>query len=84
MYKLVIVKRALKELVKLPSKTSKQITLSIDELANDPRPQGSKKLKGEKESLWRIRVGNYRVIYAIEDTIKIVEVRKVGHRKDIY
>ena len=43
-----------------------------------------KKLKGEKEYMWRIRVGDYRVLYTIEDTIRIVEVRKIGHRRNIY
>ena len=49
-----------------------------------PRPAGSKKLQGASENLWRIRTGDYRIIYAIEDTIKIIEIRKIGHRKDIY
>lgn len=46
--------------------------------------RGEKKLEGKKEEIWRIRVGDYRIIYLIEDTIKIVEIRKIGHRKDIY
>lgn len=53
-------------------------------LANNPRPIGSKKLKGASENLWRIRIGDYRVVYLIEDSIKIIEIRKIGHRKDIY
>ncbi len=68
----------------LPAKSGKQISKAIDALAEDPRPQGCKKLKGEEEYMWRIRVGNYRILYTIEDLIKIIEIRRVGHRKDIY
>jgi mRNA interferase RelE/StbE len=53
-------------------------------LATDPRPVGCKKLKGKREFLWRIRVGDYRVIYDIQDKIRVVEIREVGDRKDIY
>jgi mRNA interferase RelE/StbE len=55
----------------------------IDDLANDPRPPGVKKLSAEEE-LYRIRVGNYRVIYAIQDDILLVTVVKVGDRKEVY
>ena len=84
LYKVDITKHALKELIALPIKVSTQITKAIDSLEKNPRPIGSKKLKGETDYLWRIRVGNYRVIYTIEDAVKIIEVRKIGHRKDIY
>jgi len=83
-YKIAIVKKALKELEALPVNTNKQIVAAIDNLKEEPRPPGCKKLKGESEYIWRIRVGNYRVLYFIEDTVKIVEVRRIGHRKDIY
>ena len=42
------------------------------------------KLAGEKEDLWRLRVGDYRIIYTINDTIFIVDIRRIGHRRDIY
>lgn len=61
----------------------KKVGVAIDELAIEPRPEGSKKLKSSDENLWRIRIGDYRVLYIIEDTIKVVEIRKIGHRKDI-
>jgi mRNA interferase RelE/StbE len=61
-----------------------KIALAIDELIQEPTPHGCKKLKGEKEYLWRIRVGDYRIIYLIEDSIQIIEIRKIGHRKDVY
>ena len=84
MYKIVISKQALKDLIHLPLKVNLQISKSIEALASNPRPSGCKKLKGEKEYVWRIRVGNYRVLYSINDRIEIVDVRKIGHRKDIY
>ncbi|MBL7718682.1 MAG: type II toxin-antitoxin system RelE/ParE family toxin [Flavipsychrobacter sp.] len=61
-----------------------RIASEIDSLSDNPRPDGCKKLKGGQTDLWRIRVGNYRVVYRIDDTIYIVNVQRVGHRKDIY
>ncbi len=54
------------------------------ELENNPRPAGCKKLVGEKEDLWRVRVGDYRIIYTINVSIFIVDIRRIGHRRDIY
>jgi mRNA interferase RelE/StbE len=45
---------------------------------------GFKKLKGNYEDLYRIRIGDYRIIYSIEDKIQVVDIRQIGHRKDIY
>ena len=50
----------------------------------NPRPVGNKKLKGEYQDFYRIRIGGYRVIYPIEDKIRTVDIRQIGHRKDIY
>lgn len=83
-YGIAISKRAFKELAALPAKINIQIVKAIDDLKEDPRPAGCKKLKGESEYLWRIRVWDYRVLYFIDDTIRIVEIRRIGHRKDIY
>lgn len=57
---------------------------AIKALGVDPRPKGCKKLKGAYSESWRIRVGAYRILYVIDDGIRIVEVREVGHRRDIY
>lgn len=84
MYLIKFKKKATKELFKLPSQAIKKIVIAIDGLEEDPRPEGSKKLKGSDENMWRIRIGSYRVLYIIEDEIKIVDVRKVRHRKDVY
>lgn len=82
-YKVVVSKSAAKELSKLPSTVNNRVIKAVMELSDNPRPQGSKKLKGGSEN-WRIRIGDYRVVYAIDDEILIVDIRKVGHRKDIY
>ncbi|WP_414518967.1 type II toxin-antitoxin system RelE family toxin [Nostoc sp. PCC 9305] len=57
--------------------------IKIDDLATEPRPNGVKKLKG-KENAYRIRIGDYRIIYDIFDDLLVVNVVEVGHRKNIY
>jgi len=82
-YKVEILKDALKQLKKLSSELQERIKLKIDDLATEPRPKGVKKLKG-KENAYRIRVGDYRVIYDIFDDILLVNVVEIGHRSKIY
>ncbi len=82
MYIIEIKKSAYKELSKVPTQEASKIIEEIDALAENPRPQGVKKLKGEEG--YRIRVGDYRVIYTIEDVVKIVEIQRIRHRKDAY
>ncbi|MDZ4844213.1 MAG: type II toxin-antitoxin system RelE/ParE family toxin [Chitinophagales bacterium] len=82
-YAIRISKQALKELERLPANETRKISAAISDLSDNPCPVGCKKLKGEKEYLWRIRVGNYRVIYSIEDSVKVIEVRKIGDRKNV-
>lgn len=61
---------------------NQKIIEAIDALAENPRPEGVKKLKGEEA--YRIRVADYRVVYTIEDFIQIIEVQRIRHRKDAY
>lgn len=84
MYTISIKPSALKELNKLPKATVKKAEKAIDALALNPRPDGVKKLKNSAEDLYRIRFGDYRIIYSIEEEIKIVDILKIGHRKEIY
>ena len=84
MYQIIIKREALKELEVLPKSSVAAIAAAIDKLAMQPRPPGCKKLKGSADSLWRVRVRDYRVIYKVDDPILIVEVRKIGHRREIY
>ena len=81
-YKIKIKKSALKELENIPSKDLRRIIEKIESLADDPRPEGSKKLSREEK--YRIRQGNYRILYTIKDDILIIYVVKVAHRKDAY
>jgi mRNA interferase RelE/StbE len=83
-YQITFRKKAGKELLRLSSQIVKKAAKSIDSLSKNPRPKGSKKLKVSDENMWRIRIGDYRVLYTIDDQVKIIDIRKVGHRKDIY
>ncbi len=82
MYSIEVKKSALKELAQISPPYNKKIIEAIDRLAINPRPEGVKKLIGEEA--FRIRVADYRIIYTIEDVIKIVEVQRIRHRKDAY
>lgn len=75
--------RAKRDLAALPHAVQRRIVPKVDALAQDPRPPGSKKLKGF-ENRWRIRVGDYRVIYEVHDEELRVLVVKIGHRSDVY
>lgn len=55
----------------------------VKALADDPRPQGSEKLAGMANA-WRIRSGNYRVVYTVDDRAQVVTVTRVGHRREVY
>jgi mRNA interferase RelE/StbE len=81
-YKLFIEKAVYKQLKTIPERDYQKIMAAITDLANNPRPAGCKKLKGRPG--YRIREGNYRVIYEINDKILTVTVIEAGDRKDIY
>ena len=82
-YTLTFARSARKELENLPASVSERILKRIGLLQTNPRPSGVAKLQGEK-NLWRIRVGDYRVVYSINDTDKFVDVSIVRHRRDVY
>ena len=81
-YKITINKKAVKTLEKISEPDYSKIKKAILGLADNPRPVGFKKLKGR--SGFRIRQGNYRIIYEIFDNILLVGVIAIGNRKDIY
>ncbi len=84
-YKIQFNKKYLKDLEKIPAYAQKQISAKVLALGIDPRPEGCKKLHGSGNTpLYRIRAGDYRVIYTINDDILLVLVIEVGHRKEIY
>jgi mRNA interferase RelE/StbE len=82
-YEIQFTKGARKMFRKLSQELQDRIQTKIDDLAIEPRPNGVKKLQGEGNS-YRIRVGNYRVIYDIFDDVLLVSVVDVGHRSKVY
>ena len=83
-YRLEITPSALRDLEKLPTHFRRHIDAHIVKLAEFPRPVGVKSLKGKYRGLLRIRSGNYRIIYHVQDSKLIVTVIKVADRKDVY
>jgi mRNA interferase RelE/StbE len=83
-YSLSIKPSATKELQAISDKaTLTRLIEKINSLATQPRPSGSEKLAG-RPNLYRARQGNYRVIYSVDDEMRVVDVVKVGHRRDVY
>jgi mRNA interferase RelE/StbE len=81
-YTLLILRRAQKELAQLPTPFYERVRDSIRDLAEDQRPRGCLKLAGREG--WRIRVGDYRVVYEIDDQQHTVTTLHVGHRREVY
>ncbi|MBI4603510.1 MAG: type II toxin-antitoxin system RelE/ParE family toxin [Planctomycetes bacterium] len=75
--------KAARQLEALPPRIQRQVAARIDSLAVDPRPPGSKKLKGVEE-LYRLRSGDYRIIYQVQDKRLLVLVLRIADRKDVY
>lgn len=82
-YRIEFRSSAAKEILSLPEMLAERVRTAIDDLAQNPRPFGYIKLGGFKD-LFRIRISDIRVIYAIDDGIKIVEIRSVRNRREIY
>ena len=74
---------ARKELKALDDVLLERIITKLDELSDEPRPAGCKKLKGAQD-LWRIRVGDYRIVYAIDDKSHHIDITRIRHRRDVY
>jgi len=81
-YSIFVLPRAQKELAQLPKKRYKRTRDAIRSLSDDPRPYGCRKLSGREG--WRIRVGDYRVIYEIDELQHAVTILHVGHRRNVY
>ncbi|MBM4300214.1 MAG: type II toxin-antitoxin system RelE/ParE family toxin [Deltaproteobacteria bacterium] len=82
-YRLLIKPSAVKDIEAIPLKRDRQrVVERISKLAEDPRPSGSEKISGQDK--YRVRQGRYRILYTIEDQDLLVQVVKVGHRKDVY
>ncbi|MDR3715633.1 MAG: type II toxin-antitoxin system RelE/ParE family toxin [Puia sp.] len=82
MYQVVIEKQAQKQLAKISSPDYAKVVAALKGLAADPRPHGYKKLKGRPG--YRVRVGDYRILYLIKDDVLTVFVLTIGNRRDVY
>ncbi len=83
MYELRLARSARKELEALPAAVLARVARELDALASNPRPRGCKKLRGA-DDLYRVRVGDYRIIYRVDDRARLIEVRAIRDRKDAY
>jgi mRNA interferase RelE/StbE len=83
-YRVEVSRSALKELAALPGDVSERLAARIGSLSCDPLPQGAQRLRGAFEGLYRVRVGDYRVIYNVEQATGVVAVVRVGHRHNVY
>lgn len=81
-YRITIKKSAAKELQDIPKKNLRKIVRRIQSLAQDPRPAGSQKLSARER--YRLRQGDYRIVYSVDDKDWLVDIVKIGHRRDIY
>ena len=82
-YRVALTTSAERELKKLSRQIIERIVRRLEHLSSDPRPPGSKKLTGG-DAEWRIRIGDYRAVYLIDDANKKVEVTRVAHRGTVY
>ena len=81
-YRLLLKKSAERELRKIPKTDLQRITERIKELAALPRPSCSEKLAGQDS--YRIRQGDYRIVYTVDDAHRLIEIIKIGHRREVY
>lgn len=82
MYKIVVRGKAKKQMLQISPPHFQRIQKQIDRLCENPRPEGARKLKGETG--YRVRIGNYRILYEIDDDTQIVTIYRVKHRRDVY
>jgi mRNA interferase RelE/StbE len=82
-YKIAVLPAALRQLADLPKLDQKRLKERLDQLATDPRPPRAKLLQG-KHGFLRLRSGDYRIIYTVDDDRFAVLVVKIGHRRDVY
>lgn len=82
-YRVEFTTAAARQIKKLPRAAQARVLDAIVELEDEPRPRGARKLAGD-EAAWRIRVGDYRVIYEVLDSMLTVTVVRAGHRREVY
>jgi mRNA interferase RelE/StbE len=82
-YEITFTRTARKELEILDNRIVRRIIRKIESLASNARPTGCEKFKGH-ENLWRVRVGDYRIVYSVNDKMRIIDITLIRHRKDAY
>ena len=82
-YRVALAASAERELRGLPARIVARVMPRLEQLAASPRPPGCKKLKGGDHE-WRIRVGDYRIVYEIDDKARTVDVTRIAHRREVY
>lgn len=82
-YEVRIAKRAAKSLVSVERRDQQRIRAAIELLAEDPRPPACVAMRGE-HSVYRVRVGDYRIVYEVRDEVLLIQVVRVGHRREVY
>ncbi len=81
-YKILIKKSAAEELARIPRKDLEKIVRRVLNFEQNPRPSGCRKLSGKDR--YRLRQGHYRIVYAVDDSQRIVEIYKIGNRSEVY
>lgn len=82
-YRVEVARRAVKAVAALPRPEQRRVQAAIDLLAETPRPPGCIAMAGER-STYRVRVGSYRIVYEVHDQILLIQVVRVGHRREVY
>jgi mRNA interferase RelE/StbE len=81
-YVVLLESRAEKELKALPEETLKRVDIKLRALSLNPRPRGTAKLKGKESEGWRLRIGDYRILYQIDDKENVVRIYRIKHRRE--
>ncbi|MBF4552220.1 plasmid stabilization protein [Pseudoclavibacter sp. RFBJ3] len=81
-YRILVLPAAARVIKKLPPEAKRRIQAAVELLAEDPRPPAAKRLSGRPE--WRVRTGDYRVLYRIQDDVLTVVIVHAGHRREVY
>ena len=83
-YVVLLENQAEKELRSLPEGVLKRVDIKLQALSLDPRPRGAAKLKGKEGEGWRLRIGDYRILYQIDDKENAIRIYRIKHRREIY
>ena len=83
-YSVLLERQAEKDLRNLPAQIIKRIDQHLVELEHEPFPRGALKLKGKEGDAWRIKIGDYRLLYTVDTSEKTINIYKIKHRRDVY